>query len=172
MRPILSQALGKRFRMIAILAGAAVVLNAPLASAGSVYKWTDENGVTHYSDREPSKGATKLNVSTTAGKGEKLNDESGADENGYSVKPELQSQIDELEKKQKVNAVQSQIDAETAEEMNRNQARCEALRNNLKTIQENARVQVEEAGERRYLTAEELVEKRETIAADLKDNCS
>src|SRR5579863_8693948 len=34
---------------------------AALASAATVYKWVDENGVTHYSD-QPHAGATKITV--------------------------------------------------------------------------------------------------------------
>lgn len=37
--------------MSLLLAGA--VASAPLAAADQVYKWTDENGVTHYSDSPP-----------------------------------------------------------------------------------------------------------------------
>ncbi|GAA3970896.1 hypothetical protein GCM10022278_30480 [Allohahella marinimesophila] len=157
---------------MAIVVSAAALSNASLAIAGSVYKWTDENGVIHYSDKEPSKGATKLKVGTTASKPGNQNSQAGdGNEDAYTVKPELQSQIDELEKKQQVDEVQAKIDAETAEEMNKNQERCKSLRSNMQTIEENARIQVEEEGERRYLTAEEIVEKRQKIATDIKENC-
>lgn len=172
MRPFSSQTLGQKFRMIGILMSAAALCSAPSAMAGSVYKWTDENGVTHYSDKKPSKDAEKMKVGTTASKPANQESQSGEGDGAYTVKPELQSQIDALEKKQQIDEVQSKIDAETTEAMNKKQARCEALRGNMKTIQENARIQVEEEGERRYLTAEEIVEKRAKIATDLQENCS
>ncbi len=49
-----------RWRMIFLL----VMLIASASWAGSIYKWVDENGVVHYSDRAPDGGSVQGDIET------------------------------------------------------------------------------------------------------------
>lgn len=168
-------------RLLALVTCLSATIASSAAFAGSVFKWTDENGVIHYSDQKPASGASKMNVTTTGtpSKDASERDQSGSpvkkasnNESGFDLNPELQSQIKKLEKQQQVDEVQAKIDAATAAELNSKQERCASLHKNKKTMQENARVQVNtDDGSKRYLSAEEVVERRNEIEAELAKDC-
>ncbi|MFV8572633.1 DUF4124 domain-containing protein [Marinobacter sp. SBS5] len=131
-----------------------------LAADSSVYKWTDDNGVTHFGDRQP-----------TGKKAEQVNVRSGTSRNASSSRVTPQERLSQIEEQQQATA---QRKKETAvEEANRKQreANCETAKANLKVIGSNARIRVEEDGEQRYLSPEEIEEQRQKFEDIANENC-
>ncbi|MBU2952340.1 DUF4124 domain-containing protein [Marinobacter sp. F3R08] len=130
------------------------------AMGASVYKWTDENGVIHFGDRQP-----------TGAKAERVNVRSGtsADASGNQQSP--QERLQNQQEQQATEAEQRQATA--AEEALRKQrdANCATARSNLDVIKLNARIRVEENGEQRYLSEEEIAEKRAEFERIAEENC-
>lgn len=131
-----------------------------LATSASVYKWTDENGVTHFGDRQPT-GQTAEQVSVRSGtsKGAGVQRRSPQEQLG-----ELQEQQATEQQKRKESAV---------EEARRKQreATCATARSNLEVISSNARIRVEENGETRYLNPEEIEQQRQKFQEIADENC-
>ena len=145
-----------------LLVAAAIALLSPaLGSADSVYRWTDENGVVHFGDREPvGRAADRVSVKTgTATSSEE--------------RKSPQEQLKALEENQ---AERERQQKETAvEEARRKQqaVRCDAARANLQAINSNARIRVVDAdGEQRYLTPEEIEAKRAEFETIVGESCA
>jgi hypothetical protein len=143
-----------------ILALAVVVMALPVfATAQSVYKWTDENGVIHFGDRKPN-GQQSESVSIRTGK------PSGAASTSPQQKvQEMADQEAESVQSEKVSA------AEEARQKQRT-ANCRTAESNLSLIRSGSRIRVEENGEERYLTPEEISQKREQFEEIAELNCS
>lgn len=131
-----------------------------LATGASVYKWTDENGVTHFGDRQP-----------TGSKAEQVDVRSGIrSPTGERQSP--QERLNELEQNQQNEAQEREETA--AEEARRKQreANCATARSNLDVINSNARIRTEgEDGEPRYLSPEEIEERRQEFEKIAEENC-
>ncbi|MDR9426238.1 MAG: DUF4124 domain-containing protein [Marinobacter sp.] len=131
-----------------------------LATGASVYKWTDENGVTHFGDRQP-----------TGSKAEQVDVRSGTrSPTGERQSP--QERLNELEQNQQNEAQEREETA--AEEARRKQreANCATARSNLDVINSNARIRTEgEDGEPRYLSPEEIEERRQEFEKIAEENC-
>ena len=139
---------------------ALIGLMAPtLASAESVYRWEDENGVVHFGDREPT-GRASEKVSVKTGQSRSDNERQSAQEQVQALD---ESQA-ERERREKETAV---------EEARRKQreARCETAQANLQAINSNARIRVEEDGEQRYLSPEEIEEKKQQFEDIVSETC-
>jgi len=131
-----------------------------LATSASVYKWTDENGVTHFGDRQP----TGLNA-------EQVNVRSGTSQGAGGQRRSAQEQLGELQEQQA--AEQQQREESAVEEARRKQreANCNTARSNLEVINSNARIRVEENGETRYLSPEEIEQQRQKFQEIADENC-
>ncbi|NWO05703.1 MAG: DUF4124 domain-containing protein [Alteromonadaceae bacterium] len=147
-----------------ILMLAALMAATPgLASGQSVYKWTDENGVTHFGDRQPSGNqAEQVNVRTSR--------PSGGTEAAARTSP--QERVRELEEERERE--QQQREETAVEEARRKQreANCATARSNLEMINRNARIRAEIDGEQRFLTPEEIDEQRQKFEEIAEENCN
>lgn len=142
-----------------ILTLAVLLVTAPaMSSAASVYKWTDEEGVTHFGDRQPS-GQQSESVSIRTGKRSESNRQSP------------QEQVKALEEQESEQAERKEESA--AEEARRKQreANCETARSNLSILKRNSRIRVEEDGEQRYLAEDEIEEQRKKFEEIAEENC-
>lgn len=132
-----------------------------MAMSASVFKWTDENGVTHFGDRQPM-GANSETVHVRSGT------LSGTE----NSRPSPQQRLGELQERQKAESENEQKSlAETARQKQRD-ANCENARSNLKIIENNARIRIEEEGEMRYLTPDEIADQRMKLEDIAAENCS
>lgn len=130
------------------------------AMSASVYKWTDDKGMTHFGDQQP-----------TGVVAEKVNVRSGTSSQAAGDRQSPQERLGDLQKRQEGEAEERK---ETAvQEANRKQreANCSTARANLKVIDSNARIRVEENGEQRYLSPEEIAEKRTNFEDIVGQNC-
>lgn len=124
--------------------------------AGKVYKWTDENGVIHYGDKRPE-GASS----------ETLRVESKSSSPRASAKDQL-NKLEEQKKKE--NLTQQEQEKEKKAEEQR-QLRCSQAKDNLQTIENNARIRIEENGELRYMTPEEITAKKDEMNKIIEEAC-
>ncbi len=131
-----------------------------VAMSASVYKWTDENGVIHFGDRQP-----------TGAKAEVVNVRSGTSTDASDGRQSPQERLQSRQEQQAGEAEQRQETA--AEEARRKQreANCATARSNLDVIERNARIRVEENGEQRYLSQEEIAEKRAEFERIAEESC-
>ncbi|MEE2762066.1 MAG: DUF4124 domain-containing protein [Pseudomonadota bacterium] len=136
-----------------------LIASAPgLALAASVYKWTDENGVTHFGDRQP-----------TGKNSEKVNIRSGNAPS--SSRPSPQEQVNQIEEQRASDSISRREAAENEARQKQRQANCETARSNLRIIDSNARIRVEDNGEQRYLSRNEIAEQRQKFKDIAEDSC-
>lgn len=137
-----------------------IALAPGVASSASVYKWTDENGVTHFGDRQPTGQRT-----------ESVNIRTGAPSGSPSASRSPQERAAELEQRQMDEAeIERLTEVERARQKQR-AANCETAQANLKVLTQGGRVRMEENGEQRYLSPEEIVEQRRTFQELADENC-
>lgn len=136
-----------------LILGACLILTSATAIA-EVYKWTDETGKVHYGDRKPEDlAAEKVNVRVGLPSSPAvMAPEPPTAESPDEAKTEDESQTSGLTQAQR-------------------QSNCEIAQNNLKTMQNNGRIRIEENGERRYLTPEEIEAKRAEMQKVATENC-
>ncbi len=122
-----------------------------------IYKWTDEQGNTHYSDIKPKNTSSQsLKIKTNT------NTASATDP--IQASKEL-SERNEADLEAKAKKLQEETQKRELE------AQCEAIRDNIKTIEENSRIRITENNETRYLSPEEIAEKKAKFEADLAQFC-
>ena len=144
-----------------ILMLAMIMAAAPGLTAGaSVYKWTDDSGVTHFGDRQP-----------TGANAERVNVRTGAASGGQATRVSPQQQVQEIQELQQAEAQQRQETAQEEALRKQREANCATARSNLEVINSNARIRVEENGEMRYLTPEEIDEQRKKFEEVAAENC-
>lgn len=142
----------------------ALAIGATSLHAESVYKWTDKDGITHYGDQQP-----------TGQKSESVDVKSGTThssvEGSKEGRPSPQERLKAMEKGKKEASKQaSQSRTEEAREKLR-QKNCEVARKNLKTLNTYGRIKVQEDGEQRYLTSEEIDAKKAEYKNIADDSC-
>lgn len=131
-----------------------------MATSASVYKWTDENGVTHFGDRQPV-GANS----------ETVNVRSGTSSGSANSRPSPQQRLGELQEQQEKEAERANETAVETARRKQREANCETARANLKVIESNARIRIEENGEQRYLSPEEIAEQKIKYEELVTENC-
>ncbi|MBZ2170091.1 DUF4124 domain-containing protein [Marinobacter sp. F4216] len=144
-----------------ILTLAALLAVVPgISMSASVYKWTDENGVTHFGDRQPTgKSAERVNV------------RAGVPASAASQKASPQERLADMEKEKEKENLTARERAEMEAREKQRAANCETARSNLKVIDSNARIHVEDNGEKRYLSPEEIAEQRQKFQQVAEENC-
>ena len=131
-----------------------------VSMGASVYKWTDEDGVTHFGDRQPA-----------GTRSEKVNVRSGGASPSATNRPSPSERVKALEEQEQDAAEQRREAAAEEARQKQRQANCATARENLQVMANNARIRIEENGELRYLTPEEITEKREQFEKIVAENC-
>ncbi len=148
--------------LMAGLLGLGCLLSLP-ASAGQVYKWTDENGQTHYSENPPpssAKQSSTLQVKT------KLPE--GTAEAMEARNKALAEREKAAKDKAKAAAANTPAGAKA-----QNAERCQQLKNNLKTLTDYGRVRIsDEKGENRVMSDEEKQQKMAETQKQIKEDCA
>lgn len=126
--------------------------------ASEVYRWTDDAGNTHYSEDPPSGvDAEPVDIQTSS--------PSTPD----AAPSETETEEESEQENEEGASEEERPDKEAVEEARRRN--CENARKALETLQQNARVQVEDDGERRYLSPEEKEAEEERYKELRDDNC-
>lgn len=137
-----------------------LILVPTMASTASVYKWTDENGVTHFGDRQP-----------TGRKSESVNIKTGSPNSGGQQRS-AQEQMQAIDDAREEQSERANLSAAEEAQQKQLKANCETAQSNLTIINSNARIRVEEKGEQRYLAPEEIEEQRQKFQQIADENCS
>ena len=128
------------------------------ALAEQVYKWVDEDGRIHYSDIKPNKS----NVENVKIRGTKSQAAVGSPiDKAADLDTQKQAELEQKAEALQANAQQRE-----------NDERCQALRNNIKKMNEGSRVKISENGELRYLSPEEVAERKASYQKMLDESCS
>ncbi len=139
---------------------AVVIAIAPgSAISESVYKWTDEDGITHFGDRQPAGTRAETVNIRTGGSANRVAGQSPQD------------QVEELEGRQQDAAERQRLEVVEEARQKQRSANCEAAQSNLRILASTSRIRVEEDGEQRYLTPDEIIEKRKSFEQIAQENC-
>ncbi|MFK7816057.1 MAG: DUF4124 domain-containing protein [Gammaproteobacteria bacterium] len=130
-----------------------------------VYKWVDENGKVHYSDKKVGKVVEKVEIK----KDSSSNSENSviAEERLNKQKKYLDYRQSEREEKKHQREVKKREEAE-------NNRYCVALRDELNSMVQEYAIWYdldEDTGERHYLSDEELEQRIEEFKSKIKKNC-
>lgn len=124
-----------------------------------IYKWVDKDGNAHYSDIKPN-NKDITNIKTRSGTSTNMESDDPADK--------ARALAEEKKTEDDIATRQSSIDADKAKLAEK----CAAIRDNLKKIEENSRIRIEEEGKIRFLTAEEIIEKKNVYQKMLDEACT
>ncbi|PFG51766.1 uncharacterized protein DUF4124 [Marinobacter sp. LV10R520-4] len=141
-------------KMALILAMAPAMVN-----SAAVYKCTDADGVTHFGDRQPT-GTQAEQISVRSGQSSFVN-----------TTPSAQQQVNELEQRQQAASEESRVADAAATRQALRQTNCDAARQNLEIISNNARIRVSEDGEQRFLTPDEISLQKQKYEEIVEQNC-
>ena len=134
---------------------------------GEVYKWVDENGKVHYSDRKIDSSAKKLSISKGAST---LGEGKNADSNARQEQRDrlLNSyEADRIERKEK-----RELEKQQKEQRNKY---CTALKDQLRSFEEDHAIWYdldEKSGERKYITDDDLQSRIGELRKEINSNCS
>lgn len=127
-----------------------------IATSAEVYKWVDSNGNTHYTDKKPNHTeSTSIQIKTSTA----------------SQRTSAQNQAKAIDEK---TAKEMQVRQEIAQEEARKieiEEKCKAIRENLRVIAETSRITVVEEGVTRFLSPEEINEKKANFQKQIEDYC-
>ena len=148
------------FRQLLLL----TALTIALPAGAEIYRWTNEAGETNFGSNPPS-GVDAERVSTGSTNTIDTGSQQSGQEDSGASKDNDESQNREAEGNTQQEGPEQQ---ERAAIRKKN---CEAARQALKTLKQNARVQVMEDGERRYLSPEEKEAERKRYERIRDENC-
>lgn len=114
------------------------------------YRWTDEQGITHYDLTAPKNTyVEKIEIHTT---------KSETSKNSTEFKPDSpQKEVAE--------------DPQLAEMKKQRKGQCEKERKRLARLETNGRMRTQEDGYRRYLTRDEISERKEKVRKFIREAC-
>lgn len=141
-----------------------------LHAQAEVYKWVDADGSIHYSDIKPNdKNATRIKTQTGQSSNDGDADTEPNEPAATASNPQARAQaLDEkIKTEQDVADRQAEMDKAKAEQ----DEKCATIRENLKKMEENSRIRIEDNGQIRYLSAEEIIEKKKNFQKMLEESC-
>ncbi|MFW5969480.1 MAG: DUF4124 domain-containing protein [Halofilum sp. (in: g-proteobacteria)] len=135
-------------------------LSGPLA-AEAIYRWVDEDGVTHYSQQPPpSRDASRVRVNRPP------------DEEVQRERREMEETRERLESRREERRKGEQAAREEAEDRKRREQRCADLRSSLKRLTENRRLLVPDGeGDVRRMPEEERQQRADKRRRQIEEQC-
>ena len=125
-----------------------------LAAAETVYKWTDNRGQVHYSERPPQ-GAQAEAIKPETGHSEPVTYTTATDEKASEEKKDKEGK--------KVGSEKSAL---------KDPERCDSARKNLDTLKTYARIKIKgDDGEYRFLTPDEQTQKTAEATKAIEESC-
>ena len=151
-----------RVKRLTVSIACAALLAGGLAVGGEIYKWVDEDGNVHYEDRPTGTGTI-----------ERMDIISRSTDNSA-----VQARVDA---RREARAVADQVDSEAPPEMSKEEIRkereertkkCQQYRDRLEAFLRSQRLYREDdAGEREYLSDEEVLAARTRVEEQIKEYC-
>ena len=150
-------------RKILVLALASITF-ASVATAGEIYKYTDEDGNVQYGDRPTgADGEERMAVVYTGTSSDSISAQARERESYMAAREERR------------NAKQEQAEAEATAAVEREEraAKCQQSRSRLESYLQSNRLYRETAdGEREYLDEDQMLEARQKAEDQVKEYCS
>ena len=136
------------------------VAPAQLVNAAKFYKWTDESGSTHYSDKAPDNVESAETVHISSKKIPAANNEASAvnqfQSNSEQQKEASAEELAEQEKQEKALAEY-----------------CQSIQSNIKALEIGGRIQTVDAeGNKKFLDENEQKQKLDGYLQQQKENCN
>jgi len=151
----------KKYRLPIAIACAALMASG-LAVAGEIYKWTDEDGNVHYEDRPVGKtdmehvDVVSRNTDNTV-----VQARVDADRERRAAARQVASEAPPEMTKEEIRAEQQE-----------RQNKCQQYRDQLQAFLRSQRLYKEdEAGERNYLSEDEIMAARSRVEGQIKEYC-
>jgi hypothetical protein len=143
---------------------AAVVLAVPGVCAAEIYKWVDENGQTHYGEQPQGQSSEQVHVPQYEG---------GAAQPVPDERQRLERVKKWVDARQKERERAKQEQDELREKRAKKKQKCDDLRRELRDM-EIGGVQwyrLDEAGDRRFYSDEEIEARKVQMRETLRKNC-
>ncbi|MGC2167025.1 MAG: DUF4124 domain-containing protein [Gallionella sp.] len=137
-----------------------------------INKWLDENNHVHYSDQPPPSNATARKLTPVADPGPAAESDATTEANGTNTPKTIAEREAEWKKTQK--AKQDAADKATQEQakLDANKANCASAEHSLKVLESGTRItDVDEKGERYFLSEEQLQQRIAKINSDIQSFC-
>ena len=130
------------------------ILFSATLNAGSIHKWVDENGETHYGDAPPiTINSKKVRVT-------------GAPSEPGKALPRLTASDSQADNATATSDTANNVPVEQAE------AACKIAKKDLDVINRSNRIQLKSAdGSLQYMTDEEIAERKKSAEADIEQYC-
>ncbi|MDX1590206.1 MAG: DUF4124 domain-containing protein [Oleiphilaceae bacterium] len=146
---------------------AVAAMTAP-AWGGTVYRWVDDEGNVQFGENPPpGSDARDTGHRTRNPDRETASPQDNREPQAPRPGPE------KTDSQEKPVLKERPLTPEQKEELARqHKANCEAARSALETMDNYARLQIEENGERRYLTPEEIQERRQRLEGIREESCN
>lgn len=139
-----------------ILSSSLLLALAAPAMAGSIYKWVDAQGVTHFGTKPPQ-GVQAERINPIISQ--------------PSTPPQRSQPVQDEGDQEKQKEVETDVKAKIAADQEALESYCLQVRTNLVQLQNNPRVRIEEEGELRRLSEEERQAKIEEAQKAISENC-
>ena len=139
------------------------------SQAATYYKWTDPNGVPHYSQNLPTNGVNlhTVKVINTRELGTPSTTNSGSNSSAAPVANSAESMTPE---QRRIADLEAQNKAQQSQQ---NQERCKSLQNNLQNLNVGGRVyEMDKNGERKYLDGREIELRRQSVSKAISQYCN
>ena len=141
-----------------------VLLSANLSA--KIYKWVDENGKVHYSDKPFNKDEKELNIKSKVSPEQSARARTEAQARIQKLRRQVESTISEQ------NA-QKESAAKSAQEQKKLEQNCSVVKKQLALLNQQVRiVETDEKGEAKFLSDEERKKQINELNALLKQHCS
>lgn len=139
------------------------VMLAGSAFAGEIYKWTDEDGNVHYTDKPISSESEHLNIQSRNTSTETIDAELQA----------VQEQQAKLNETKAAAAVEEQKDADLSAKADERAEKCSMYRERMtKFVQSRRLYREDENGERVYLDEDQTEAARENVVQKVEEYCN
>uniref|UniRef100_A4XR07 DUF4124 domain-containing protein n=1 Tax=Ectopseudomonas mendocina (strain ymp) TaxID=399739 RepID=A4XR07_ECTM1 len=139
-----------------ILTGSLMLALSATAMASQVYKWVDENGVTHFG-AQPPQGQQATTINTAAPPPRPTPSEPA---------PSVEELLDPEQA-----AIDKKVKQDVAKQEAERKKYCETARTNLAQLENNPRVRIEAEGELRRIGEDERQERIAELKKSIADTC-
>ncbi len=139
-----------------ILTGTLMLALSTTAMASQIYKWVDEQGVTHFG-AQPPQGQQATTINTSAPPPRPASSEPA---------PTVEEQLDPEQA-----AIDKKVKEDVAKQEAERKQYCENARTNLAQLENNPRLRIEDAGEVRRIDENERQERITELKKSIAENC-
>lgn len=154
-------------KMVSILAALGLVLGTGLGHA-QVYKWVDQEGVTHYSQQPPETGAAK--EIPVPGPAAAPAPATGSSSSGAPAASDEGKRTEQLT--DEIRARRAEEDRKQADSDAQRSEACKQMRANLDTLRSHGRVRIQEQDSTRVMTPEEQAQQIIDLEKRIQENCA